>query len=77
MNTKLRTEAKPEFEKDFFKWMSNVVFGKTMKNVRIHRCKPCYNIKKEELCGVRTKLAHNKVAFINFISNRNEKISHE
>ena len=37
MNTKLRTEAKNGFEKDFFKVLNNAVFVKTIENVTKHR----------------------------------------
>ena len=37
MNTKLRTKAKNDCEKDFFKLMNNSVFRKTMETVKRHR----------------------------------------
>ena len=37
MNTKLRKEAKNDFQKDFFKVTNNSVFGKATENVRKHR----------------------------------------
>ena len=37
MNTRLRTEGKNDFEKDFFKLKIDAFYGKTMENTRNHR----------------------------------------
>ena len=37
INSELKKQGKKDFKKDFFKFINNSVFGKTMENVRKHR----------------------------------------
>ena len=48
MNTDLRKKAKNDFEKDFFRLISNAAFGKSIENMRKHRDITDLSQEKEE-----------------------------
>ena len=74
MNSKLRKEAKNEFEKDFLKLINNSVFGKTMEIVRQHRDIKLVTIEEKRIKLVSKPNYHTTKRFLeNLLANRNEK----
>ena len=61
MNTKLRTEAKNNFEKDFFNLMNNSVFGKESKKRR--------DIRLVTTCKKRNQLVSGPITIQYFSEN--------
>ena len=67
MNTKLRKEAKNEFENDFFMLMNNSVFGKTTENVRKHRDIKLVTTKKRRIKLVSEPNYHTTKQFSEYL----------
>ena len=69
LNTDLRTKAKNDFEKDFFKLMNNSVFGKTMENIRNRVDINLVNNKKQaEKLSAKPNFKHCNIFSENLIS---------
>ena len=69
LNTDLRTKAKTDFEKDFFKLMNNSVFGKTMENIRNRvDIKLVNNKKQAEKLSAKPNFKHCNIFSENLLS---------
>ena len=76
LNTDLRTKARNEFEKDFFKLMNNLVFGKTMENIRNKvNIKLVTDKKKAEKLAAKPNFKHCNILNENLIAIHMKKTS--
>ena len=76
MNTQLRTKAKNNFEKDFYKLMNNSVFGKTMENIRNRvDVKLVNNVKKVKKLAAKPNFKFPKIFSENLIAVHMKKTS--
>src|SRR5207244_379388 len=62
-NTSKRQSATSDFEKDFYKLMSNSVFGKTMENIRKHRNIKVLNNRKKLIKLIASPAYHDRKIF--------------
>ena len=76
MNTELRAKAKNNFEKDHYKLMNNLVFGKTMENIRNRvNVKLVNNREKARKLIAKPNFRHCKIFSENLISVHMKKTS--
>ena len=74
LNTNLRTEAKNNFEKDFFKLMNNSVFGKTMEDIRNRKDIKLVTLKQQALKLIaKPNFKHRTIFTENLISVHTSK----
>ena len=76
MNTKLRTKANNDFQKDLYKLMNNSVFGKTMENIRNRvDIKLVTDKKKAEKLSAKPNFKHCNIFNEDLIAIHMKKIS--
>ena len=63
MNTQSRAKATNAFEKDFYKLMNNVIYGKTMENIR-NRVNIGFYTSEEKIISKSSKINARTIRFI-------------